>query len=110
MFKFAHKISSYGDESRVDFNLSKRKLNCRFKDKVLYLKDQTVFWKDIDRHKFWYKYVNYIFNDEYDYFDNKFKINIFYRKYHKPALIKQSGYHFWYKNGIEDSFLNTNLQ
>ena len=53
MFRFAHKISSYADESLIDFNLSKRKRNFRFKDKVLYLKDQTVLWKE-RKNRFWF--------------------------------------------------------
>lgn len=55
MFKFIHKITSYGDESRIDFNLSKRKKNYRFKDKVLYLEDQTILYKCIDVYKYYLK-------------------------------------------------------
>ena len=70
MFKFAHKISSYGDESRIDFNLSKRKLNCRFKYKVLYCGEYESYVFGInkiyscksDYVKYWYLYNFFIVN------------------------------------------------
>ena len=100
MFKFAHKISSYGDESRIDFNLSNRKRNFRFKNKVLYLKDQTVLWKNY--HKFWYKFL-YVMNDKYIYdYKKKYfvlKNNVLHRE-DGPAIIKLNGTNIWYFNGI----------
>ena len=91
MFKYIHKTSSYGDESRIDFNLSKRKRNYRFKDKVLYLKDQTVFLKEI-KGRYWYKFL-YVINDEYIYHVKTCRYllrnNILYRisKKKLPAII-----------------------
>ena len=98
MFKFAHKISSYRDESRIDFNLSKRKRNFRFKDKVLYLKDQTVLWKN--DAKFWYKFL-YVMNDKiYTKIGLYYlKNNILNRDFDKPAIIKSNGDKLWYLNG-----------
>ena len=105
MFKFAHKINSYGDESRVDFNLSKRKQNFRFKDKVLYLKDQAILLKDNNywyKQKYWYKFV-YVMNDElmYDYITENHKLkknNILHRE-DEPAIIRLNGDKDWYVNG-----------
>ena len=94
MFKFAHKISSYVDELRIDFNLSKRKKNFRFKDKVLYLKDQTVLWKNY--HRFWYKFL-YVMNDELIY-DYKHK-QCLHREGGLPAIIRSNGDKHWYVNG-----------
>ena len=104
MFKYIHKVSSYGDESRVDFNLNKRPRNYRFKNKIIYLEDKTVFYhQDISylyRKQYcnlWYKFYNYIINA--DFFRKHYKNIILYRKYDKPALINQYGSKYWYING-----------
>ena len=103
MLKYIHKITSYLNESRIYFNLSKRKRNLRFKNKVLYLKDQTVLWKNNRKNRYWYKYL-YVINNEYIY-DNKkshfvLKKNILHRNFDKPAVIHSNGTKFWFLNGV----------
>ena len=115
MFKFAHKISSYGDELRVDFNLSKRKRNLRFKNKVLYLKDQTILLKYY--HRYWCKFL-YVINDQYIYEEKKRQYVLNRNSYtksactfcsklqkqcfcnDKPAIIKSNNDQHWFLNGI----------
>jgi hypothetical protein len=52
MFKNINKITTYCDTLRISFRLSKRKINYRYKDKVLYLNDQTIFHKNIYKHRY----------------------------------------------------------
>jgi hypothetical protein len=103
MFKYINKVSSYGDELRVDLNLNKRSRNYRFKNKVLYLKDRIILWKYI--HRFYYKY-KYIVNDEFIEIEiiNSMKIiniknNILHRENDKPAIIAKNGSMAWFLNG-----------
>ena len=102
MLKNLHKISSYGDESRIDFNLSKRKRNLRFKNKILYIKDQTVLRNNNENNRYWYKYL-YVMNDKCIY-DKKINYcvlrnNILYRDFDKPAIINLYGDKIWFLNG-----------
>jgi hypothetical protein len=63
MFKYIHKVSSYRDELRVDLNLNKRQRNYRFKNKVLYIKDQIVLSNNDNPNKYYFIY-KYIINNK----------------------------------------------
>lgn len=124
MFKYVHKITPYLDESRIDNRLSKKNRNCRYKDKVLYINDETIFWfcenKTLfDQHiEFYYKY-EYVVNDKviqhsiktgsgkklkYGLLDNSFYLfyklkNSILHRSSGPAVITLK-YEIWYKNGL----------
>ena len=98
MFKYIHKVSSYGDELRVDLNLNKRSRNYRFKNKVLYIRDQTIFCKDKNKNRFYYKY-KYVVNDEIMNNPIRLKNNILYRIHNKVAFIGSHGDQFWFYQG-----------
>ena len=108
MFKYVHKITPYLDESRIDNRLSKKNRNCRYKDKVLYINDETILMKDIKNNKFYYKYCKYVINDSIILIsiNNRItnnlyylKTNISYRKFDKPAIIAYNGSKAWFLNG-----------
>jgi hypothetical protein len=116
MFKCFNKITSYGDELRIDLNLNKRQRNYRFKNKVLYIKDKLIFCKDKDR--FYYKY-KYVVNDKIYCYPFKLKKNNILHRNHdtkiacdfcsksqkqrfcddKPAIILSNGNQYWYYQG-----------
>jgi hypothetical protein len=67
MFKNINKITTYCDTLRINFRLSKRKRNFPYKDKVLYLNDQTILNKNIHKHRYWYKFkycINFNFHNK----------------------------------------------
>ena len=108
MFKYIHKVSSYENESRIDFNLNKRKRNFLLKDKVLYLKDQTILCYDIEGSRFWYRYedLKYVLDQQlifnsYIYHHCYYtltKSGTLYRK-KGPAIIDFEGSKVWYSSG-----------
>ena len=60
MFKNIHKVSSYCDESRIDFRIAKRRRNYRFKNKVLYITGLILSKTKLNK-KYYHK-SNYIIN------------------------------------------------
>ena len=96
MFKNIYKVSSYGDELRVDFGLNKRPRNYRFKNKVLYIKDKLIFRKN--KNRLYYKY-KYVVNYRYYLSDKLENNNILHRNFDKPAVIHLSGIKLWFYHG-----------
>jgi hypothetical protein len=108
MFKNIHKASSYCDESRIDFGLAKRRRNYRFKNKVLYVKENTILCCDSEKSRFWYKYedLKYVLDQKlifnsYTYclcYFTLTKHGVLYRK-KGPAVIDYEGTKVWYSSG-----------
>lgn len=95
MFKCFNKITPYLDESRLDLKLSKRSRNYRYKDKVIYLSDQTILLNYERNDKIWYKFNLKFVNSDFD-------IAILHRRYDKPSHISKCFGHIfktWYCNG-----------
>jgi hypothetical protein len=93
MFKNFYKITTYLNESRNDLKLDKRKMNYRFNNKVVYVKDQTILFYtfhdfgqyNMYYYKYWYKYLYCInYDEEYHFINSN---NILYRKNNKKSKI-----------------------